>query len=678
MKKLIIALSLLALPITEAMSQVKLCPVFSDNMVLQQKTDQAPIWGESKPGKTITIITSWNNEKITTTADAEGKWKTTMKTPSAGGPYSITISDGKKKTILNNVLIGEVWLCSGQSNMEMQIEGWGHVMNWEKEKASANHPNIRLLFVEHTTSPVPMADLNVPAGGWEVCTPETAANFSACAYFFGRALQEDLNVPIGLIDSSWGGTFVEPWTSKEALATCKGQDHNLARVANIPADPSLREEAYKKNYDQWVKAINDIDPGYKDGTPVWALTNIDDSTWGIVNCPGYVDEQKDEFKAFDGFFWLRRNIDIPESWVGKELEVCIGDIDDNDITFFNGEEIGSTIGCGIVRTYTIPSRLVKKGKNAIAIRIQDTGGLAGIWNVGPERLVIGPKGGNNRISISGEWKYALSVDATKAPDMPININNSPNEHTVLYNAMIHPIIPYTIKGAIWYQGENNANQAYQYRELMPLMIKDWRNQWGYNFPFYMVQLANYMARHDEPTESAWAELREAQLFTRQHLENVGMATIIDIGDANDIHPKNKQEVGRRLSLAARATAYGERIAYEGPMYQDYKIEGNSIRIQFARNTSRGLKSSDGGSLKGFAIAGMDHKWHWAEAKIIKEQRGQWTTESIVVSSPEVDFPVAVRYAWADNPECNLVNESGLPASPFRTDDWPGVTFGSKR
>lgn len=263
-----------------------------------------------------------------------------------------------------------------------------------------------------------------------------------------------------------------------------------------------------------------------------------------------------------------------------------------------------------------------------------------------------------------------TLNNTQVNRMPVNTATDPNVHTFLYNSMINPIIPFAIKGAIWYQGEANVSQAYQYRELMPLMINDWRTKWGCNFPFAMVQLANFMSRQDKPQESTWAELREAQLLTRQHLENVGMATIIDIGEANDIHPKNKQEVGRRLALWARAKAYGEDVAFEGPMYRGYRIEGKSIRVMFSRNTARGLRSCDGSRLKGFAVAGADRIWHWADAKI--------EGSSVVVSSPEVKFPMAVRYAWADNPECNLTNDTGLPASPFRTDDWAGLSFGEMR
>lgn len=680
MKRFLLSAIALVLFGTNALfAQVKLEPLFSDNMVLQQLTEKAPIWGESKPGKKIAITTSWNGQTTVTNSDENGHWKTTVKTPSAGGPYTITIADGKKKTILRNVMIGEVWLCSGQSNMEMQVEGWGHVKNWEQEKVEADkYPNIRFLLVKHVTNSKPQTVQEVENDGWQVCNSQSVANFSACGYFFGRDINKYRNVPVGLIDASWGGTYVEPWTSAEALATVPGQEANIERVASVPSDKVERKTDFMAKMDEWIKTTNALDPGFSDGKWTWAQPSTDDSSWGQVYCPQYVDSQSAELKSFDGFFWLRRTVEIPKEWAGKDLEAHLGSIDDNDVTFFNGTEIGRTNGYSVGRTYVIPGKLVKAGKAVIAVRVHDTGSEAGIWNIEPEKMCLTVKGTDSSLPLAGNWAYAIAVDASKIPAMPVDISENPNEHTVLFNAMIHPFIPYTIKGAIWYQGENNSGHAYQYRELMPLMIKDWRNQWGYDFPFYQVQLANFMARNDQPEESSWAELREAQLLTRQHLENVGMATIIDIGEANDIHPKNKQEVGRRLALAARATAYGERVVYEGPMYQSYKIEGNTIRLQFARNTARGMKTSDGGKLKGFAIAGLDHKWHWADAEIVKEQHGQWTSESIVVSCPEVEFPVAVRYAWANNPECNLVNGEGLPASPFRTDDWPGVTFGNKR
>ncbi len=667
MKRISLILCTALLQMSAATAQVKLCPVFSDNMVMQQKKEKAPIWGESKPGKTVTVTTSWDGKNYTTTADDNGKWSTTVKTPAAGGPYTITISDGKKsKTVLKNVMIGEVWVCSGQSNMEMPVEGWGHVKDWEKEKIEANnYPNIRFLLATRVISAQPISDLAVEHDGWQVCNSESVADFSACAYFFGRDLNKYRNVPIGLIDTSWGGTIIEAWMSADAFKDIPDQQGNLKKIENLPASETERAQLYKTQYNEWLDKVNEVDKGYKDGKPYYATVDMDDSSWKTFRFPGTGGEQG----TVNAFWWVRKVIDIPRNLAGKELTLHLGQVDDNDVTYFNGEVIGSTIGCMADRTYTIPAKLVKAGKAVVAIRIHDTGGLTGI-NCDDDKFYIAPKKDLVRIPLTGDWKYEPSMNAAKVPAMPVNIGSDPNVHTFLYNSMINPIVPFAIKGAIWYQGEANVSQSYQYRELMPLMIRDWRNKWGYDFPFYMVQLANFMQRQDKPQESTWAELREAQLMTRLHLDKVGMATIIDIGEANDIHPKNKQEVGRRLALAARATAYGEKITYEGPVFSGYKTKGNSITVNFRRGTAKGLRTSDNGEVKGFAVAGADHVWHWADAKI--------EGNTVKVSSPDVAFPIAVRYAWADNPECNLVNSDGLPASPFRSDDWPGLSFGNKR
>jgi sialate O-acetylesterase len=457
-------------------AKIGLPKIFTDNLVLQQQTD-APIWGKATPNKAVKIVTSWDSQTYQVKADASGKWLVKVKTPKAGGPYSISISDGTEVK-LNNILIGEVWICSGQSNMEMPLAGWGKVNDYEQEIANANYPKIRLLHVEKATSNTPLEDLSgTRNGGWQECSPETIAEFSSVAYFFGRNLYENRDVPIGLINTSWGGTIAEAWTSGESLG-------------NMP---------------DFAKALEDIAK----------------------------QEETEELKK------------------------------------------------------------------------------------------------------------------------------NPNRVTVLYNAMIHPLAPYAFCGAIWYQGESNANRAYQYRELFPLMIRDWRKTWGKNFPFYFVQLANYMERKSEPEKSAWAELREAQ-FQTLNLENTGMAVTIDIGDAKDIHPKNKQDVGLRLALNARAITYREKIPYAGPVYKSYQIEEDKIRIRFDKVTN-GLQTINDPKIKGFEIAGPDHVFHWAEAYIEKDE--------VVVSSSEVKFPVAVRYAWANNPECNLYDGANLPASPFRTDDW---------
>lgn len=470
-------------------SQLSLPAMFSDNMVLQQKTN-IPIWGKTTPGNTVKVITSWNKKSYSATANAGGDWVMSIETPSAGGPYEIQISDNKVLT-LNNVMIGEVWICSGQSNMEMPLAGWGKITNFEKEIAEANYPNIRLLQVEKATSNYPLENVSVAGGGWQECSPATISEFSATAYFFGRKLQENLNIPIGLIHTSWGGTIAEAWTSLESLKLMPDFSDKAEEFAQLP------------------------------------INSTDSATLEILK--------------------------------------------------------------------------------------------------------------------------------------------NPNKTSSLYNAMIAPIVPYKIKGAIWYQGESNAGRAYQYRTLFPLMINDWRTKWEENFPFYFVQLANFMQTKEEPDESQWAELREAQ-FNTLNLENTGMAVIIDIGDADDIHPKNKQDVGKRLALLALSDTYGENIISTGPLYDSYLITDREIEISFKNGSSK-LKTSNGEPLKGFSIAGPDRKFYWADA-VIKGDK-------VVVSSPEVPFPIAVRYAWADNPVCNLINEAELPASPFRTDDWPGLTISNK-
>lgn len=643
-------------------AQVKLSPLFSDNMVLQQQT-KAPVWGTTKPNRKVEILTSWDQKKYVAQADNRGRWKTEVTTPVAGGPYNITISDGKKVK-LSNVMIGEVWVCSGQSNMEMQVEGWGKVNNYLKEKEEAeNYPNIRFLLVEKATSPVPVNDIKAAENGWQVCSSKSVADFSAAGYFFGRDLHKYCNVPIGLIDTSWGGTYIETWTSKEALATMPSMQDKLEVLKELPISKEEREKKFHSDVESWKKEIAGIDKGFANDKALWATTDLEDATWQIMKVPGLMQDQG--LKGFNGIVWFRKTIDIPASWAGKELTLNVGVIDDNDFTYFNGVQVGHTEGWMTPRSYKIPKELVKKGKAVIAVRVMDTGGSGGI-NGSPESISL-HRSQSDVIRLAGDWKYQVSLNIKEIPQMPANTANEPNIPSFLFNAMLHPLIPYSIKGAIWYQGEANTGQAYQYRELMPLMITDWRNRWGYNFPFYMVQLASFTAPQTTPVDATWAELREAQTQTL-HLQNTGMAVTIDIGEAFDIHPKNKQEVGRRLALATRAQTYGEKIPYSGPLYDTYRIEGNKIRIYF-NHTDGGLKTKNNEVPKGFTIAGVDHKFHWADAII--------DGNTIVVSSPEVDFPIAVRYAWADNPINNLYNGANLPASPFRTDDWQGITYGNK-
>ncbi|MBF9252861.1 9-O-acetylesterase [Pontibacter sp. 172403-2] len=642
----------------KAFAKVELPAIFSDNMVLQQKTDAA-LWGKADKDKTIRISTSWNNKTYITQADADGNWKLKVATPAAGEKsYTITFDDGEPLT-LKNVLIGEVWVCSGQSNMEMPLEGWGKIKNYKQEIANANYPNIRLLQVEKATSTVPLQDVKVENGGWQPCSPETVADFSAVAYFFGRNLYQNQHIPIGLIHTSWGGTIAEAWTSGASLKQMPAFLPAVEQMEKSPSDPAALKAQYQQQYKDWQQQLLAKDPGYANGKAAWATAAVNDAAWKTMQLPA--NWEAAGLPDFDGVVWFRKSINLPAGMAGKTLTLTLGPVDDNDITWFNGVEIGRTEGWDKPRTYTVPANLVKAGENIVTVRVVDAAGGGGIYGA-PEQLKLSAPG-NKTIALAGDWKYKVAMPASEMPAMP-QAPEGPNRPTVLYNAMIHPLIPYAIRGAIWYQGESNADRAYQYQQLFPLMIADWRKNWGQgDFPFYFVQLANFMDVAAEPGESDWAELREAQLKTLTS-PNTGMAVAIDIGEAADIHPKNKQEVGRRLALIARAKVYGEQISFSGPIFQSYKTEGNKIRISF-QHTDGGLKVKDGTALKGFAIAGADKKFYWADARI--------EGNDVVVSSPKVPVPVAVRYDWANNPVGNLYNGAGLPASPFRTDSWPGVT-----
>ncbi|GAB1416821.1 sialate O-acetylesterase [Paludibacter sp.] len=637
-------------------AQLSLPAFFTDNMVLQQKTI-VPVWGKAKPGQKVTVLSSWDNNKQIVMTDNFGNWKVDFKTPLAGGPYTITIStDRKNIKKLENVMIGEVWLCSGQSNMEWRVKN--DIKDMHKEIAEANYPNIRMIKIQNQTSFRPEYDCKVEGNGWLVCSPENVGEFSAVGYFFGREIYKSQNVPVGLINSSWGGTLAEVWVDGETLEQMPYFAEYVKNLRQLPEDANELEKIYQTNVSNWLLSLNEKDKAYENGKLIWANPDFSDVSWTDFEVPGMIQDRGLTQK--NGIFWFRKEVEIPESWTGSELTLNLGNIDDNDFTYFNGNLVGKTEGWLHGRSYKTSAKLVKKGKAIIAVRVFDTGGLGGFGGKKESIYIESAKG---KINLSGNWKVFFSLPLSEMGMIPRRYTGDMNVPTALYNAMINPLTNYAIKGAIWYQGESNVGRAYQYRDLMPLLINGWRNKFGYNFPFYMVQLANFMDVQNEPVESTWAELREAQLKTLQ-LENTGMAVIIDIGEARDIHPRNKQDVGYRLALAARANTYNEMIPYSGPIYKSYKIESNTIKISFD-HVYGGLKTIDGDKVKGFAIAGVDHKFYWADAEIQGNE--------IVVSSPHVNFPVAVRYAWADNPVCNLYNSENLPASPFRTDDWRGIT-----
>lgn len=630
-----------------ANATVTLPSFFTDNMVLQQKS-AVPFWGESNQ-KSISVISSWDKKTYKTTT-VNGKWSVVLKTPVYGGPYTITINDGEVKT-LQNILIGEVWLCSGQSNMEMPLEGWGKIDNFKEEIANANYPEIRLLQAEHIESTLPLQILKVQHDGWNVCDPKNIADFSATAYFFARKIYKEKKIPIGLIHSSWGGTLIEAWTSSGALSTIHDFD---AEIEAMKSETNAAQLVQKYNEDiaNWELKVQGSDKGFDTGKVIWAAPNYDDNAWKTMKVPSFFDSNG--LGNFDGVVWFRKKIIVLDNNVDFILNYLV---DDDDMIWFNGNYIGETKGYNVERHYTIPAKYLKKGENTITIRVFDGSGNGGIY--GADNFSL--KSQKETISLAGDWQYNIGVDSKNLPERPY-LAQGQNRPSAIYNAMIAPLLGYKIKGVIWYQGESNAERAFQYQKLFPLLINDWRIQFkDKKLPFLFVQLANYKQKKQEPGDSDWAELREAQ-FMALKLSNTGMAVTTDIGNGEDIHPKNKQDVGGCLADIALAKVYNTKIEYSGPLYKSYKIENNTVVLDFDFNNEIKAKN---GNLKGFSIAGYDQKFYWAEAKIVNGK--------IVVYAQSVLNPAAVRYNWADNPNGNLTNASGLPASSFRTDAWTGIT-----
>lgn len=627
-------------------AQVSLPKVFGDNMVLQREL-KIPVWGNSTPG--ATIIAELGDTKATSKADQDGKWMVHFPKFKAGGPYSLKIYETGKPDEgieLNGILIGDVWLASGQSNMEWQVQ---QSKDASAEIANANFSQIRFLVVNHSNEVRPQT--NISTGGWKVCDSNNVKGLSGVAYFFARKIHVDQNVPVGIIQSTWGGTRIEPWTSREMLLTSP-----ITREWTLSADTLhyTREDIIRDSLKQ-VRFWDIVYNPQNNADKIFPSPNYDDTGWTEIAMPNVLKDFG--IGDYEGMAWFRKKISFPESFKGKDLTINLGHPEMTYSLYFNGREICKNVWYGnATHSYTIPVDLVQPGENTIAVRIAMLWGGGGL-NPGNDIFVTD---GSSEISLAGKWLYKKDLE----PVIP-KMSNNQGYPTVLFNSMINPLVPYGIKGFLWYQGESNAEEAYNYRKLFPMLITDWRKQWQQgNLPFLYVQLANFMQRKPLPSESEWAELREAQTLTLSQ-PNTGMACAIDIGDAGTVHPLNKQEVGRRLALIANKTVYKQDdIIISGPIYRLYQKEGNRIRISF-NEIGSGLSTSDGKGVKGFAIAGNDKLFHWAKAEIEGNE--------VVVYCDEVAEPVAVRYAWADNPECNLVNSEGFPAVPFRTDDWKGIT-----
>ena len=660
-----------------AHADVTLPAIFSEHMVLE-KSGKVPIWGKAGPGEAVTVTLGEQTAKAV--AGQDGKWSASLDlSQSAPGPFQLVVT-GKNTLTVSDVLVGEVWLASGQSNMEWRLD---KLANDEAVKAAEN-PQLRVFTVTRVASETPVDDVK---GQWLVATPANAGVFTAVGYFFGDVLQKELKTPVGIINTSWGGTPSEAWTSVEGLSKDPTLKESAVRLPQQDKANRAAAAAFTEAVVKWLKDSGRIIEMPATGAAAFAGVEASPDGWVDVAA----EKGLPEGTPRNGVIWLRAEVNLTAQQILSPLRLEFYDYGAVETVYWNGKQVGRTTydkypGEGARRRYDLPKDVLKEGANVLAIRVYAP--LAPLAKL--PRIQIGSGVVNWKARVEKELPPADAAQLAALPAAPKQFASQQNLPAMLFNGMLNPLIPYAISGVIWYQGEANAGRAVQYRTAFPLLIEDWRARWQQgDIPFYFCQLANFMDKKSAPAESNWAELREAQSMTLK-LPKTGQAVLIDIGDAQDIHPRNKSEVGARLARIALANDYGRKIAYSGPMYQSMKVEGGKVRLTFSHTdgglvakplpetyilksavgTTAPLKPLKPGSeLQGFQICGEDKAWVWADAKI--------DGDSVLVWSEQVPNPVAVRYAWADNPTCNLYNGAGLPASPFRTDDFPANTAGKK-
>ena len=616
-------------------------PLFGENMVLQRGKSNT-LWGWAEPGDKTSV------EIGATTASAvagpDHRWQVKFQPPPVGGPYTVKIS-GHEAVEFHNVMVGDVWLCAGQSNMGLPLR---FTLNGADEIKAANYPDIRFFTVATHVAYRPTDLLD---GKWNVVSPQTADRLSAVAYYFARKVEQETHIPIGLVLDNVGGTPAEAWTSAEALHPLNDFEIPLAEVQRLATSGAPE---YGNYVNHWY---DEYDLGQKQN---WSAPGFDASTWTTVTVPGGFSELG--VPDTPAVAWFRKEVDLPDTLPPGRAMLFLGVIERMDTAYVNGKEVGGSAWVENPRAYFLPDGVLKPGRNLIAIRVLKTKPDGGFLSK-PEDLHLA-LGDKSSIPLAGNWKGKLSVDARPPQQLPIAYENWPVMPTVLYNGMLTPVAPLAIAGALWYQGEQNSERGYQYRKILPVMIADWRRLFGQgDFPFYIVSLPQFKPRSTTPVDDAWAETRESQALTAANVPNSCIAVTIDTGDPENLHPKDKEPVGNRLALCALANYYGKHIVYSGPTLSSVDRLPNEIRLHFA-HTDGGLVVK-GQKLEEFAIAGEDRKWYWADAKI--------EGDTVVVSSPSVPNPKEGRYAWQSNPAASLFNGAGLPAGPFRTDHWPEIT-----
>jgi sialate O-acetylesterase len=619
-------------------------PLFGDNMVLQ-RGKPASIWGWSKPGDAVHVRIQGSS--VETVAGADGKWKATFALPPTGGPYEVAVKGAQQALTLHNVLVGDVWLCGGQSNMVLGILG---TKNGAEEVKQADHPDLRLFIVAQHAAYSPTA---TPTGTWKVCSPETLGEggwngFSAVAYHFARKLQDQLHIPIGLVEDCVGGSTAECWMSGESLASMGEFAPQVAAMEKLRASGAKEYGSFLMHW------LDDYDAG--SGANPWQGADLPDADWAEVAVPG--NALVAGSAAAPAVTWFRREITLPDPLPKGDAKIYLGSVDKMDTTYVNGQWVGASSWVDNPRIYTIAAAALKPGRNVIAIRV---------FSVKPEqgfparadvlRVVLAD---GVSVPLAGKWRAKVGTYPSEVRAAPLDVENYATMPTVFYEGMIAPLAPMGITGVIWYQGEANSLRAVQYRKLLPGLIACWRSLFGQgDIPFYIVSLPAFMKHSDVPTDDGWAQVREVQAQTARTVPHSGLAVTIDTGEADNIHPKEKKPVGDRLALCALAEHYGVNVVDSGPVYASMDRLPGAIRLHFGH--ADGGLVAHGAKLGEFSVAGADHNWHWADARV--------EGDTILVSAPEVTAPVAARYAWQANPAATLFNGAGLPASPFRTDDW---------
>lgn len=624
-------------------STVRLARIFSDGMVLQRNAP-LPVWGWATPG--ASILVRLGAEAKRTTAKADSSWQVTFSPRPAGNPVELSASVTDAREVVRNVVFGDVWVASGQSNMEWSLS---LVRNGAAEIASASDSNLREYKVPNTWSWD--AEKDLAGGKWNITTPATAGSMSGVAYFFARELRSTVKVPIGIVNTAWSGAAIDPYMSRTAL--------KLDDIAwqNIKTNELQYKQRVRDSLEQRLGKLPTVDEGMINGEAVWAAAGYDDGAWRTIRSPGAWE--RNGYAGLDGVVWLRRTFTLSAADARQGARLSLATIDDDDVTWINGVEVGRTSGYALQRSYTVPAAALREGSNVLVVRISDGSGDGGIIGDSSQVFI---QSGNTRQTLAGDWKFR--VGRASFSDDGQHINKIP---AILYNRMMSPIARLPFTGVIWYQGESNANndaQAQAYREKFATMIQSWRKELNGgrgDFAFLWAQLPNY-GRIDAtpPSNAGWAYLRESQAAALS-LPNTGQAVTIDVGEATNLHPTNKQDVGKRLALIARAMVYKQPVEFSGPVCKNYRVDGKQIALSFTK--AAGLKTAVAGdSVRGFAIAGADRQWKWANARI--------SGNTVTVWSDEVSSPVAVRYAWGNSPrDPNLYNGAGLPAAPFRTDRW---------